>query len=122
MKRNGLCILLLLSVLLGCSQAGNDSNTDDPIPLWPGWYKYSTNVPGTHTTYLEYTPESGRDTSYPLRAGTEEVEYSSEYLESVGEALNFYFLRDTLTPSTTFEYLEYRYILLPDWAQPEDIF
>lgn len=121
MKRKALCILIVLTLLFGCSQSGSDSNSDDPLPLWPGWYKYSTNVPGAHTTYLEYTPESGRDMSYPLRAGTEEAEYSSEYLESVAEALNFYFLRDTLTPPATFEYLEYRF-QLPDWAQPEDVF
>lgn len=120
MKRRYFLLILVAALLLGCSQASDDSETEDPMPLWPGWYKYSTNVPGTHTTYIEYGGGGGRNMSYPLRAGTEEEEYPPEYLESVIESLNFYFLRDTATSSTTFEYLEYRYILLPDWAQPEE--
>jgi hypothetical protein len=68
--------------------------------------KYQTNIAGTQVTYILY--DSNKTV---IRAGTESVEYSSDYLVGRVQALSFDLLVNTVSTSSTFS-------LVPDDSLP----
>lgn len=104
---------IVLFVTLACdtgSGGESEDGSNDEIQFTEGWWKYQTDISGTHATYIEYDSEK-----VILRAGTDTEEYLSTYLEAKADSLSFEFLKENSTSSSTFEHIS-DYSVLPTWV------
>ena len=116
MKRTFTLLLMLtittFIVTLGCdtgSSGDADDDSNNTIQFTEGWWRYQTDIAGTQVTYILY--DSNKTV---IRAGTESVEYSSEYLVGHVQALSFDLLVNTVSTSSTFSLVPDD--SLPDWV------